>query len=139
MVIANGPLTNEDLHRLIATIQDYRDRTALQAAIVAHGRKQVRVSPRNAVEERNVLSRLDEARNPLVPGAMLSCDRRRVIDRAGVANLGRTRVALQQKGFRSHTGSGGQYRGEYPKKDEPRRGAGRDAQSEAASTSDWIS
>ena len=95
MVIANGPLTNEDLHHVIASIQDYGDRTALQAAIVAHGVKPVRVSRRNAVEESDILPRLDEARNPFVPGAMLSGDRRRVIDRAGVANLGRTRVALQ--------------------------------------------
>jgi hypothetical protein len=104
------------LHHLIAAPQDYRDRTALQAAIIAHRRKQERVSWRNAIEKCNILVRFDETRDSLVLSAMLSGNLCCAIDRAGVADLGGTRVALKQERSRSRTGRSQQPE-QNPKKD----------------------
>jgi hypothetical protein len=54
----------------------------------------------NAVEERDVLLRFEEARHPLVLCAMLPGNERRALYRAVITNLGRTRIALEQKRLR---------------------------------------
>jgi hypothetical protein len=53
----------------------------------------------DAVEKGDVFLRLQKARDPLEPGAMLSCDEGRALDIAAIADLGRTCVALQQEWF----------------------------------------
>ena len=61
-------------------------------------------SPPNAVEECDVLLRLEEARDPLVLRAMLPRNKGCPVDIARVAYLGGTRIALQQERLRRGTG-----------------------------------
>jgi hypothetical protein len=53
----------------------------------------------NAVKERDVFLRFQEAWYPLVPGAMLLCDKGRGVDVAGEPDLRGIRIAPQQKRF----------------------------------------
>jgi hypothetical protein len=62
----------------------------------------------NAVEERDILLRLEKARHPLVLCAMLPGHKGRALDVARIADLGRTRIALEQERFRP--GAGGAQR-----------------------------
>ena len=64
----------------------------------------------NAVEERNVLLRLEEVRHPLVLCAMLPGNKGRAVDVARIAYLGGTRIALEQERLRP--GAGGAQRPE---------------------------
>jgi hypothetical protein len=69
---------------------------------------------------------------------MLPGNNGRFVNRAGIADLGRTRIALQQKGL--WPGAGGtQCPKEECKKEQPRGVALKGAQSEAASINDSIS
>jgi hypothetical protein len=91
----------------------------------------------NAVEERDVLLRVEEARHPFVLCAMLPSNERRAVDLAVIAYLGRTRIALEQKGLRPGAGRA-QRPEEKCKKEQPNSGAITAAQSEA-SINDWMS
>ncbi len=92
----------------------------------------------NAVEERDTLLRLEEARHALVLCAMVPGDNGRAVDVTRIAYLGRTRVALEQERLRP--GAGGAQRAEEQcKKEQPAGGAVKRSQSEAASINDCIS
>jgi hypothetical protein len=93
----------DGLHHLMATRQDYRDRAGLQAAS-RDWRRAAKNSRPNAVEERDILLRLDKARYSLILRAMLSGDFGRCVDRAGVADLGRIRITLEQERLRPRAG-----------------------------------
>jgi hypothetical protein len=58
----------------------------------------------NAVEERDVLLRVEEARHPFVLCAMPPGNEGCAVDLAGIADLGRTRIALEQEGLRPGAG-----------------------------------
>jgi len=91
----------------------------------------------NAVEERDVLLRLEEARHALVLCAMLPRDKGRALDLAGISDLGGIGVALEQEWLRP--GAAGNQRPEKQgEKKQPRYAAIKGGQSEAASTNDWI-
>ena len=91
----------------------------------------------NAVEERDVLLRLEEARHALVLCAMLPRDKGRALDLAGISDLGGIGVALEQEWLRP--GAAGNQRPEKQcEKEQPRYVAIKGGQSEAASTNDWI-
>jgi hypothetical protein len=91
----------------------------------------------DAVEERDVLLCLEEARHPLVLCAMLPSNERRAVDLAVIAYLGRTCIALEQKGLRPGA-CGAERPEEKCKKEQPSSGAITAAQSEA-SINDWMS
>jgi hypothetical protein len=91
----------------------------------------------DAVEERDVLLRLEEARHPLVLRAMLLSNERRAVDLAVIAYLDRTRITLEQKGLRP-AACGAQRPEEKCKKEQPSSGAITAGQSEA-SINDWMS
>jgi hypothetical protein len=55
----------------------------------------------HAVEERNILFGLQEARHPLVSRTMLSCDRGCAFKIAAISDLGRTCIALNEERLRS--------------------------------------
>ncbi len=57
----------------------------------------------NAVEERDVLLRLEEPRHPLVLCAMLLGNQGRAVDLAGISDLGRIGIALEQEWLRPGT------------------------------------
>jgi hypothetical protein len=107
--------------------------------VIARGIKR-RSSPSgpNAVEERDIFLRLEEARHALVLCAMAPGDNGRAVDVARVTDLGRTRVALEQERLRPGAG-GAQRPEEQGKKELTRSSAITGAQSEAASINDWIS
>ena len=63
-------------------------------------KRQSSASRPNAVEERDVLLRLQEPRHPLVLRAMLLCDKGRALDIARIADLGGIGIALQQERLR---------------------------------------
>jgi hypothetical protein len=107
--------------------------------VIAPGiKRQSSASRPNAIEERDVLLRLQEPRHPLVLRAVPLGDKGRAVDIARIAHLGRIGVALEQK--RLWPGAGGvQRRKEQCKKEQTRSGAITGAQSEAASINDWIS
>jgi hypothetical protein len=83
--------------------------------VIAPGIKR-RSSPSrpNAVEERDILLRLEEVRYPLVSRAMVPGDNGRAVDIARITDLGRIRVALEKEGFRP--GAGGAQRAEEQRK-----------------------
>ena len=58
------------------------------------------MSRSNAVEIRDILLRLEEARHPLVSRAMLFGYKFRAFNLAVIPDLGGVRVTLNQKGFR---------------------------------------
>ena len=89
----------------------------------------------NAVEERDVLLRFEEARHPLVSSAMLPGNESRAVDIARVAHLGGIRIALEQERL-GPVARGAQCREEQCKKEQTRRRAITGAQSEAASIND---
>ena len=107
--------------------------------MIARGIKR-RSSPSgpNAVEERDIFLRLEEARHALVLCAMVPGDNGRTVDVARIADLGRTRVALEKERLRPGAG-GAQRAEEQRKKQQPARGAVKRPQSEAASINDCIS
>jgi hypothetical protein len=111
----------------------------LRIPVIAPGIKlRSSASRPNAVEERDVLLRLEEVRHPLVLRAVLPGNKGRALDVARIAYLGRTRVALEQE--RLLPGAGGAQRPEEQgKKELTCSGAITGAQSEAASINDWIS
>ena len=92
----------------------------------------------NAVEKRNVLRRFEEPRHPLVLRAMLPGDDGGAVDIAVIADLGRTRIALEQKRLRPRAG-GAQGTDEKGQNQPTRQATRAGAQSEAASISDSIS
>jgi len=107
--------------------------------VIARGIKR-RSSPSrpNAVEERDTLLRLEEARHALVLCAMVPGDNGRAVDVARITDLGRIRVAPEKERFRP--GAGGAQRAEQQrKKQQPAGGAVKRPQSEAASINDCIS
>ena len=71
------------------------------AQLISTGRE---VSRSNAVEERDVLLGLQELGDPLVSSAMLFRHEGGTLDVTGIADLGGTRVTLQQKGLWSRAG-----------------------------------
>jgi hypothetical protein len=83
--------------------------------VIAPGIKR-RSSPSrpNAVEERDILLRLEEVRHPLVSRAMVPGDNGRAVDVARITDLGRIRVALEKERFRP--GAGGAQRAEEQRK-----------------------
>ena len=100
-------------------------------------KRQSSASLPNAVEERDVLLRLEEARHALVLCAMLPRDKGRALDLAGISDLGGIGVALEQEWLRP--GAAGNQRPEKQgEKKQPRYVALKGGQSEAASTNDWI-
>jgi len=107
--------------------------------VIARGIKR-RSSPSrpNAVEERDTLLRLEEARHALVLCAMAPGDNGRAVDVARITDLGRIRVALEKERFRPGTG-GAQRAEEQRKKQQPAGGAVKRPQSEAASINDCSS
>src|ERR1700730_1477834 len=110
----------------------------LRIPVIAPGIKcRSSVSRPNAVEERDVLLRLEEARHALVLCAMLPRDKGRTLDLAGISDLGGIGVALEQEWLRP--GAAGNQRPEKQgEKKQPRYVALKGGQSEAASTNDWI-
>jgi hypothetical protein len=107
--------------------------------VIAPGIKRRSSSSRpNAVEERDIFLRLEEARHALVLCAMAPGDNGRAVDVARIAYLGGTRVALEQERFRPGA-SGAQRAEEQCKKEQPAGGAVTRPQSEAASINDCIS
>jgi hypothetical protein len=68
-------------------------------------KRRLSASRPNAVEERDVLLRLEEARHPLVLCAMLPGNEGHAVDVARIAYLGRTRVALEQERLRPGAGA----------------------------------
>ena len=107
--------------------------------MIARGIKR-RSSPSrpNAVEERDTLLRLEEARHALVLCAMVPGDNGRAVDVARITDLGRIRVAPEKERFRPGAG-GAQRAEEQRKKQQPAGGAVKRPQSEAASINDCIS
>ena len=77
-------------------------------------KRQSSASRPNAVKEREVLLRLEEARHALVLCAMVPGDNGRAVDIARITDLGRIRVALEKEGFRP--GAGGAQRAEEQRK-----------------------
>ena len=77
-------------------------------------KRQSSASRPNAVEERDVLLRLEEARHALVLCAMAPGDNGRAVDIARITDLGRIRVALEKERFRP--GAGGAQRAEEQRK-----------------------
>ena len=107
--------------------------------MIAPGIKRRSSSSRpNAVEERDILLRFEEARHALVLCAMVPGDNGRAVDVARIAYLGRTRVALEQERLRPGAG-GAQCAEEQCKKEQQAGGAVKRPQSEAASINDCIS
>ena len=78
--------------------QDYKQQFSAQAS------RQSRISWQSAVEERDVLRRIEETGDPLVFRAMLLGYECRVVDLAVIADLGGIRVTLEQNGFRPRAG-----------------------------------
>jgi hypothetical protein len=107
--------------------------------VIARGIKR-RSSPSrpNAVEERDTLLRLEEARHALVLCAMVPGDNGRAVDVARITDLGRIRVAPEKERFRPGAG-GAQRAEEQRKKQQPAGGAVKRPQSEAASINDCSS
>ena len=107
--------------------------------MIARGIKR-RSSPSrpNAVEERDTLLRLEEARHALVLCAMVPGDNGGAVDVARITDLGRIRVAPEKERFRPGAG-GAQRAEEQRKKQQPAGGAVKRPQSEAASINDCIS
>jgi hypothetical protein len=104
--------------------------------VIAHGIKRRSSALRaNAVEERDVLLRFEEARQPLVLRAMLPGNERRAVDIAGISDLGRIGVTLEQERLRPGA-RGAQRREQQCKKEQARGRATTGAQSEAASIND---
>ena len=104
--------------------------------MITHGIKRRSSASRpNAVEESNVLLRFEEARHPFVLCAMLPGNKRRGVDIARIAYLGRIPVALKQERLRPDTG-GAQRPEEQRQKEQPSGGAVEHPQSEAASIND---
>ena len=101
-------------------------------------KRQSSASRPNAVKERDVLLRLEEARHPLVLCTMLPGDKGRTLDLAIIADLGRIGVALEQERLRPST-AGNQRPEKQCEKERPRYVAIKGGQSEAASINDWIS
>jgi hypothetical protein len=126
---------------LIATglSYDYNFPPRRRITVIAPGIKR-RSSPSrpNTVEERDVLLRIEEARQPLVLCAMLPGDKGRALDLAGIADLGRIGVALEQERLRPRAGRN-QRPEKQREKEQPRYVAIKRGQSEAASINDWIS
>ena len=89
----------------------------------------------NAIEERDILLRFEEARHPLVSCAMLPGNKSRAVDIARVAHLGGIRIALEQERLRPGAG-GAQSREEQSEKEQRRSRAITGVQSAAASIND---
>ena len=90
----------------------------------------------NAVEESNVLLRFEEARHPFVSCAMLPGNKRRGVDIARIAYLGRIPVALKQERLRPDTGGAQRPEEQRQKEHTPCGAAVEYPQSEAASIND---
>ena len=85
-------------------------------------KRQSLASRQNAVEERDVLLRFEEAGHALILRAMLLGNERRAVDLPGISDLGGIGIALEKEWLRP-SAAGAQRREKQCKREQTRSGA----------------